>query len=78
MVHVRDIAVQPDSKGRPAAWWPSVPLGCGDVAVAAVLERMGAPHGAGWFVEMSTMHPNHPDEDDAVRRSLAFLRDLAV
>ncbi len=78
MVQVKDLAVQPESTGKPWAWWPSVPLGQGDIDVAAALEAIPVtPQMHGWFVEMANMHPDYPDEDAAVAESLTFLRKLA-
>lgn len=77
MVHVKDLAVQEDSVGQPSSWWPSVPLGRGDIDLAAALETTrGSTPSAGWFVEMGNMHPDHTDEDTAVVESLEFLRAL--
>ena len=77
MVHVKDLLVQPEAEGDPAGWWPSVPLGRGDLPLVPALELAGtSPHDARWFVEMANMHPNHPDEDTAVAESLAWLRAL--
>lgn len=77
MVHVKDLAVQADSVGQPWSWWPSVPLGRGDIDVPAALEPIwGSTPSAGWFVEMASMHPDHSDEDAAVVESLEFLRAL--
>jgi len=77
MVHVKDLAVQEDSVGQPWSWWPSVPLGRGDIDVPAALEPIrGSAPSAGWFVEMGNMHPDHSDEDAAVVESLEFLRAL--
>jgi sugar phosphate isomerase/epimerase len=77
MVHVKDIRMQPDSIGDPAAWWPTTPLGQGDLPVAEALQAtMVSPHRPRWYVEMAAMHPDHPDEDVAVGESLAVLRSL--
>jgi sugar phosphate isomerase/epimerase len=78
MVHVKDLAVQAESVGAPWAWWPSVPLGHGDIDVAMALEAVSAaPRMLGWFVEMTNMHPDYSDEDAAVAESVAFVRQLA-
>lgn len=77
MVHAKDVRVQPDSIGDPGAWWPTTPLGHGDLPVAEALEAtLESPHRPRWYVEMAAMHPDHPDEDAAVRESLGVLRAL--
>ncbi|HVR33689.1 MAG TPA: sugar phosphate isomerase/epimerase family protein [Acidimicrobiia bacterium] len=77
MVHVKDVRVQPDSIGDPAAWWPTTPLGHGDLPVAEALRAtLASPHRPRWYVEMAAMHPDHPDEDMAVEGSLGVLRSL--
>ncbi len=78
MVQVKDVAIQRESIGKPWAWWPSVPLGHGDVDVAGALEAVApGPRMPGWYVEMANMHTDYPNEDAAVAESLRFLRDLA-
>lgn len=77
MVHVKDIRLQPDSIGDPAAWWPTTPLGHGDLPFAEALRAtLASPHRPRWYVEMAAMHPDHPDEDVAVGESLGVLRSL--
>jgi len=77
MVQVKDMAIQTDSVGVPWSWWPSVPLGHGDVDVSGALDAVrDSPHPLTWFVEMANMHPDYPDEDAAVAESLYFLRTL--
>jgi sugar phosphate isomerase/epimerase len=77
MVQVKDVLVQHESIGKPWAWWPSVPLGRGDIPVAEALQAAASgPRRFGWFVEMANMHTDYPDEDAAVVESLRFLRDL--
>ena len=78
MVHVKDIRVQQASVGNPSAWWPTTPLGQGDLPVAEALRAVtSAPGLPRWYVEMAAMTPDHPDEDAAVRESLSYLRFLA-
>lgn len=77
MVHVKDIRLQPGSIGNPAAWWPTTPLGRGDLPFAEALRAtLASPHRPRWYVEMAAMHPDYPDEDVAVEESLGFLRAL--
>ena len=78
MVHVKDIRVQEASLGNPSAWWPTTPLGKGDLPVAHALRAtVAASWPPRWYVEMATMHPDHPDEDAAVSESVSYLRSLA-
>ena len=75
MVHLKDLIVLPESVGDPAAWWPTVPLGRGELDLHGILDRLVADGFDGCvFVELSAMHPSWPDEDEAVREGLAFLR----
>jgi 3-oxoisoapionate decarboxylase len=77
MVHAKDIRIQPESLGDPSAWWPTCPLGRGDLPVAEALRAtLSSPHPPRWYVEMATMHPDHPDEDAAVSESVVFLRAI--
>jgi len=78
MVHIKDLAVLPEAVGDPGGRWPTVPLGAGEVDVDGVLDRLAAGGFDGSvFVELSSMHPSWPDEDDAVRRGVDFLRRRA-
>lgn len=79
MVHVKDLRIQPGSVGDPAAWWPTVPLGTGDLTVDGALDTaleatLASPSLVGWFVEMANMHPDTPDEDAAVVAGVAALQ----
>lgn len=79
MVHVKDIRIDPASEGDPDGWWPTTPLGAGDLGAdgsldAALVATLAAPDLVGWFVEMAAMHPDEPDEDRAVAHGLEVLR----
>lgn len=77
MVHIKDMIVIEASRGDPTAWWPSAPLGRGQFDIpgfVAVLDDVG--FAGTLFVEMANMYPDFPDEDDAVRESVAYLRAL--
>lgn len=77
MVHVKDMLVQDESRGDPCAWWPTVPLGSGDLPVGQILGELSASrHQPSILVEMANMHPSSPDEDSAVVSSIEFLRRL--
>ncbi len=74
MVHIKDVMVLDESRGDPAGYWPSSPLGKGDVDIEAFLDVLiGVHYEGGLFIEMNTMHPTWPDEDAAVEESVAFL-----
>ena len=77
MVHLKDMIVQPASRGDPAAWWPSVPLGRGEFPIPDFVRVLRHAGFAGTlFVEMANMHPDWPDEDLAVAESVAYLRKV--
>lgn len=79
MVHVKDLLVQAESLGDPGAWWPTVPLGSGDLPLEQALAvTLSSPDLVAWLVEMANMHPSHPDEDIAVERSMRYLRETLV
>jgi sugar phosphate isomerase/epimerase len=74
MSHLRDLRIQQASVGDPAAWWPCVPLGKGDLDVPAILAALtGAPRCRAWFVEVSNLAPGYT-ELGVVEESLAYLR----
>jgi sugar phosphate isomerase/epimerase len=74
MSHLRDLRIQPASVGDPAAWWPCVPLGRGDLDVPAILTTLaGAPGCRAWFVEVSNLAPGYT-ELAVIEESLAYLR----
>ncbi len=77
MVQIKDLKILEDSRGDPTASWPSAPLGKGSLEIRAFVHTLAA-HGydGGLFIEMSHMHPNWPDEDQAVADSVAYLRGL--
>jgi sugar phosphate isomerase/epimerase len=77
MVHLKDMIVIDSSRGDPAAWWPSAPLGRGDLDIPAFVNMLrGAGFAGTLFVEMANMHPDWADEDLAVRESVAYLSEL--
>ena len=74
MVHIKDLVVLDESRGDPAGYWPSAPLGEGDVDIKGFLDVLiRVQYEGGLFIEMNTMHPTWPDEDAAVAKSVAFL-----
>jgi sugar phosphate isomerase/epimerase len=75
MVHIKDLIVQAESRGDPGAWWPSAPLGRGDLSLPALVALLREAGYAGtFFIEMANMHPEFSDEDAAVVESIAYLR----
>ena len=75
MVHLRDLVVLEESRGDPTASWPSAPLGRGTMDIEGALDRLreGGFDGP-VMIEMSEMHPDWPDEEEAVAESLRWLR----
>lgn len=74
MVHIKDLVVLDESRGNPSGYWPSSPLGEGDLDIEGFLDvLLGARYAGGLFIEMNTMYPTWPDEDAAVQASVAFL-----
>lgn len=79
MVHLKDMIVIDNSRGDPTAWWPAAPLGRGDFDIPAFVNILrGAGFAGTLFVEMANMHPDWPDEDLAVRESVAYLSEVLV
>ncbi len=74
-VHLKDVITLEESRGNPTAFWPSVPLGRGEIDLPAVLATL---HRSGFHglvcIEMANMHPDWPDEDQAVAESVERLR----
>lgn len=74
--HVKDIGVW---RGDPKefSFWPSVPLGDGIVDLKAVVGFLKQAKYRGLLcVEVDFLHPDHGEEDQAVRKSLAYLRGI--
>jgi sugar phosphate isomerase/epimerase len=75
MVHLKDIVVQEASRGDPAAWWPSAPLGKGSFDLPRLLHRLYEDGFDGTlFVELANLYGNRQDEDAVVAESVAWLR----
>ncbi len=77
MVHMKDILVLETSIGNPNASWPSAPLGHGSLNIAVAVDVL-RQHGFDGpvFIEMAQMHPDWPDEDDAIAQSVRLLDSL--
>jgi sugar phosphate isomerase/epimerase len=74
--HVKDIGVW---RGDPKefSFWPSVALGDGIVDLRAVVGFLRKAKYRGLLcVEVDFLHPDHGEEDQAVRKSLAYLRRI--
>jgi sugar phosphate isomerase/epimerase len=74
--HIKDVTAH---RGDPKtfAFWPSVPLGQGLVDLPGVLERLQAAGYQGLLaLEIDYLHPDYGQEDDAIQRSLDYLRTL--
>jgi sugar phosphate isomerase/epimerase len=76
IVHLKDLYILKESLGNPNASWPSAPLGRGSLDIPGVLATL-RQHGFNGIllIEMAHMHPNWPDEDDAVAQSVEWLRN---
>jgi sugar phosphate isomerase/epimerase len=75
--HIKDIAAW---RGDPKefSFWPSVPLGEGIVDLKAVVGFLKKAKYRGLLcVEVDFLHPDHGEEDQAVRKSLAYLQKIA-
>ena len=74
MVHLKDLVVLDTSRGDPTANWPSAPLGQGSFDVPGILEALfdGGFDGP-VMIEMAQMHPDWPDEQAAVEKSVRWL-----
>lgn len=74
MVHLKDLKILEASIGDPNALWPSAPLGEGSMDIRQALNVL---HRHGFegpvFIEMAAMHPDWPDEQQAVAQSVNWL-----
>lgn len=77
MVHLKDMRVQSASLGDPTLWWPSAPLGKGDLDLPAIVSCLteAGYHGS-FLVELAPLHTDWTDEDAVVAESMAYLRRL--
>jgi sugar phosphate isomerase/epimerase len=76
-VHLKDAIVLKSSIGNPGAFWPSTPLGRGEVDLRAVLTTLSKAGFDGLLcIEMANLHPDWPDEDAAVAESVTYLKGL--
>jgi sugar phosphate isomerase/epimerase len=76
--HVKDIGVR---RGDPKefAFWPSVPLGAGLVDIPRVMDLLRKAGYTGLLaIEIDYLHPDHGDEDRAVRTSVKYLKSVLV
>lgn len=74
--HIKDLTTQ---RGNPKtfAFWPSVAVGDGLVDVAAILQILRDVHYKGLLaIEVDYLHPQHGEEDQAVAKSVAYLKGL--
>ena len=74
--HIKDIAAW---RGDPKefSFWPSVPLGDGIVDLRAAVRFLKKAKYRGLLcVEVDFLHPDHGEEDRAVRKSLVYLRKI--
>ncbi|MBW1799568.1 MAG: sugar phosphate isomerase/epimerase [Deltaproteobacteria bacterium] len=75
MVHVRDHLPLSESPVKVESFWPSAPLGHGQLDIEGVIRFLEADGYAGnLFIEMGYMHPDFSDEDAAVAESVAYLK----
>lgn len=76
-VHLKDVIVLKQSEGDPSAFWPSTPLGRGEIKLRAVLSTLEKVGFNGLLcIEMANLHPDWSDEDAAVAESVGYLREL--
>ena len=77
VVHLRNLTVLQESLGNPLASWPTAPLGCGSLDMAAALREL---YNAGFhgylLLELSPLHERWAgEEDEVIRQSLIWLRE---
>jgi sugar phosphate isomerase/epimerase len=74
--HIKDVIEGPVTADRPAARWPSVPLGSGLVDLPGVVRALATAGYSGMLcVEIDVMQWNGGSRDAAVIRSVEYLRD---
>lgn len=74
--HIKDVTTQ---RGNPKdfSFWPSVALGDGLVDLPAVLQTLlDVGYDGLLAIEVDYLHPEHGDEDQAVAKSVDYLRAL--
>lgn len=74
--HIKDVRAH---QGDPStfAYWPSVPLGQGQVDLPTIVKLLAEQRYRGLLaLEIDYLHPDYPDEDSAIGESLAFLGKL--
>ncbi len=79
--HVKDVTAT--GKGSPASewrkFWPTVPLGKGIIDLPEVLQILKENNYQGSLnVEIDFLDPRWPDDDEAVKESIAYLRRINV
>ena len=75
MVHIRDFLPLSASPADVESFWPSAPLGHGQLDIEGLIRFLESDGYAGnLFVEMGFMHPDFSDEDAAVAESVAYLQ----
>jgi sugar phosphate isomerase/epimerase len=74
--HIKDITAYRGSP-RDFGFWPSVPVGQGLIDIAHTFELLRS-HGFNGLLalELDYLHPDHGPEDDAIARSLAYMRQI--
>ena len=77
--HLKDVVEGPSNAYRPAARWPSVPLGSGVVDIPGVVRELAHVGYAGLLcVEIDIMADVGMSRDSAVAASVAYLRGIAT
>ena len=74
--HIKDLTTQ---RGNPKtfAFWPSVAVGDGLVDIPSILQVLRDVQYTGLLaIEVDYLHPQHGDEDEAVSKSVAYLKSL--
>ncbi len=74
--HLKDVKPWRGSP-REFSFWASVPLGEGIIGIADVVRLLKQARYSGLLaIEIDFLHPDYVDEDEAVARSVAYLREL--
>lgn len=77
-VHLKDVAKNNQANASEWIYWACVPAGRGEVDLKTMIATIEGSHFSGIYaIELDYMHPDYPDEMEAIQESLTYLRSLS-